>query len=76
MEKLLSRCTGNSCGSQMAEGFARVLKADGFEAHSPEVESLGPSPHAVSVIAEAGSIFPDSSRPKSTSLATSVSTGW
>ena len=30
------------------------LKADGFEAHSPEVESLGPIPHAVSVIAEAG----------------------
>lgn len=32
--KILFLRTGNSCRSQMAEGWARRLKGDQFEAHS------------------------------------------
>ncbi|MGB1719938.1 MAG: arsenate reductase ArsC, partial [Candidatus Latescibacterota bacterium] len=31
MQRILFLCTGNSCRSQMAEGFARDLKSDVFE---------------------------------------------
>jgi arsenate reductase len=54
MAKLLFLCTGNSCRSQMAEGFARALKADRLEAHSAGIEPHGINPHAVRVMAEAG----------------------
>ena len=54
MAKLLFLCTGNSCRNQMAEGFARVLKADRLEAHSAGIETHGLNPHAVRVMAEAG----------------------
>ena len=54
MAKLLFLCTGNSCRSPMAEGFARVLKADRLEAHSAGIETHGLKPHAVRVMAEAG----------------------
>ena len=54
MAKLLFLCTGNSCRSPMAEGFARVLKADRLEAHSAGIETHGLNPHAVRVMAEAG----------------------
>ena len=52
--KILFLCTGNSCRSQMAEGFARHLKSDAFEAYSAGVETHGLNPHAVKVMAEAG----------------------
>jgi len=32
--KVLFLCTGNSCRSQMAEGFARALKSDIIDAYS------------------------------------------
>ncbi len=52
--KILFLCTGNSCRSQMAEGWARALKGDVIEAYSAGVESHGLNPYAVKVMAEAG----------------------
>jgi len=52
--KVLFLCTGNSCRSQMAEGWARALKSDAFEAFSAGIEKHGLNPHAVRVMAEAG----------------------
>ena len=52
--KILFLCTGNSCRSQMAEGWARHLKDDVIEAYSAGIETHGLNPHAVQVMAEAG----------------------
>ena len=52
--RLLFLCTGNSCRSQMAEGWARHLRGDDFEAHSAGLESRGLDPRAVAVMVEAG----------------------
>ena len=52
--KVLFLCTGNSCRSQMAEGWARALKGDVIEARSAGVETHGLNPNAVKVMAEAG----------------------
>jgi len=52
--KILFLCTGNSCRSQMAEGWARALKADQIEPYSAGIETHGMNPHAVRVMAEAG----------------------
>jgi arsenate reductase len=52
--KVLFLCTGNSCRSQMAEGWARHLKGDVIEAYSAGVEVHGLNPRAVKVMAEAG----------------------
>jgi len=52
--KVLFLCTGNSCRSQMAEGWARALKGDVIEAYSAGIEKHGMNPHAVKVMAEAG----------------------
>jgi protein-tyrosine-phosphatase len=52
--KILFLCTGNSCRSQMAEGWARHLKSDLIEAFSAGVEVHGLNPLAVKVMAEAG----------------------
>jgi arsenate reductase len=52
--KVLFLCTGNSCRSQMAEGFARHLKSDVIEAYSAGVATHGMNPNAVKVMAEAG----------------------
>jgi arsenate reductase len=54
MLKVLFLCTGNSCRSQMAEGWARHLKGDAVEAYSAGVETHGLNPKAVQVMAEAG----------------------
>ena len=54
MLKVLFLCTGNSCRSQMAEGFARHLKSAQIEAHSAGIETHGLNPNAVRVMAEAG----------------------
>ena len=51
---ILFLCTGNSCRSQMAEGWARHLKSDRFEAYSAGIETHGLNPNAVDVMAEAG----------------------
>jgi arsenate reductase len=52
--KILFLCTGNSCRSQMAEGWARKLKGDIIDAYSAGVETHGLNPNAVKVMAEAG----------------------
>lgn len=52
--KILFLCTGNSCRSQMAEGWARALKSDVIEAYSAGIETHGLNPLAVRVMAEAG----------------------
>ena len=52
--KILFLCTGNSCRSQMAEGWARHVKGDVIEAFSAGVETHGLNPNAVKVMAEAG----------------------
>jgi len=53
--KVLFLCTGNSCRSQMAEGWARhLLKGGQVEAHSAGIETHGLNPRAVRVMAEAG----------------------
>ena len=52
--KILFLCTGNSCRSQMAEGWARHLKGNVIEPYSAGVEIHGMNPRAVKVMAEAG----------------------
>lgn len=52
--KILFLCTGNSCRSQMAEGWARALKGTVIEPYSAGIESHGLNPHAVAVMREAG----------------------
>ena len=54
MQRILFLCTGNSCRSQMAEGFARDLKSDVFEVYSAGIEAHGLNPRAVRAMAEAG----------------------
>jgi arsenate reductase (thioredoxin) len=52
--KILFLCTGNSCRSQMAEGWAKHLKRDVIDAYSAGVEVHGLNALAVKVMAEAG----------------------
>ncbi len=52
--KVLFLCTGNSCRSQMAEGWTRHLKGDRIEAYSAGLEARGLDPRAIAVMAEAG----------------------
>lgn len=52
--RVLFLCTGNSCRSQMAEGFARELHPRLFEALSAGTRPQGLNPLAVRVMAEAG----------------------
>lgn len=54
MVKILFLCTGNSCRSQMAEGWARALKSDCMEPYSAGIEKHGLNPYAVKVMKEAG----------------------
>ena len=52
--KVLFLCTGNSCRSQMAEGWARALKGNALDAYSAGIETHGLNANAVKVMAEAG----------------------
>ena len=52
--KILFLCTGNSCRSQMAEGWAKRLKGDVIDAYSAGVEPHGMNALAGRVMAEAG----------------------
>jgi len=51
--KLLFLCTGNSCRSQMAEGWARALRSESIEPYSAGIEKHGLNPNAVRVMQEA-----------------------
>lgn len=52
--RVLFLCTGNSCRSQMAEGWARRLKPDRIEAYSAGTRPLGLNPLAVRAMREVG----------------------
>ena len=52
--KILFLCTGNSCRSQMAEGWARHLRGDAIDAYSAGVDPHGMNPRAIRAMAEAG----------------------
>jgi arsenate reductase len=52
--RVLFLCTGNSCRSQMAEGWAKALMSDRVEAHSAGTRPHGLNPLAVRAMAEAG----------------------
>lgn len=52
--RILFLCTGNSCRSQMAEGWAKALKGDVLEAHSAGTKPHGLNPLAVKAMAEVG----------------------
>ena len=54
MLKVMFLCTGNSCRSQMAEGFARHFGSGLLEAHSAGLMAAGVHPRAIAVMREAG----------------------
>jgi len=54
MNKVLVLCTGNSCRSQIAEGYLRHFGGDKLEVYSAGVETHGLNPRAVSVMQEDG----------------------
>jgi len=54
MVKVMFLCTGNSCRSQMAEGFARELGIGLIEAHSAGLSPKGVHPLAIAVMKEIG----------------------
>lgn len=62
---ILFLCTGNSCRSQMAEGWAGQLGGKWVEAQSAGIESHGKNTRAIDVMREAGG---DISRQESTKL--------
>ena len=52
--RVLFLCTGNSCRSQMAEGWANHLGSEWLEATSAGIEAHGKNPRAITVMREAG----------------------
>lgn len=53
-KRILFLCTGNSCRSQMAEGFLRHMAGDKFEVFSAGVKPTQVNPLAIKVMAEVG----------------------
>jgi len=51
---ILFLCTGNSCRSQMAEGWARYLGQPVIEVSSAGIETHGKNPRAIAVMKEVG----------------------
>lgn len=54
MKKILVLCTGNSCRSQIAEGFLRHFAGSRAEVYSAGIKTHGVNPKAIQVMAEAG----------------------
>ena len=52
--RVLFLCTGNSCRSQMAQGFCNALKSEQIKAESAGIIAQGVNPYAVAVMKEAG----------------------
>ena len=53
-KNILFLCTGNSCRSQMAEGWGRALKSDSFNFYSAGTKKHGLNERAIRVMKEAG----------------------
>jgi len=51
-KNILFLCTGNSCRSQMAEGWLRHLKGNQFNVFSAGIETHGLNPNVIKVMAE------------------------
>lgn len=54
LKNVLFLCTGNSCRSQMAEGFGKALKGDKFNFYSAGTKKHGLNPYAIKVMSEVG----------------------
>ena len=54
MKKVLVLCTGNSCRSQMAEGYLRHFAGNRATVYSAGIETHGVNPKAVASMAEDG----------------------
>lgn len=54
MKKILVLCTGNSCRSQLAEGYLRLFAKDKAEVYSAGIETHGVNPRAVATMKEDG----------------------
>ncbi len=54
MKKILVLCTGNSCRSQLAEGYLRKFAAGKAEVYSAGVETHGVNPRAIATMLEDG----------------------
>lgn len=54
MKNILVLCTGNSCRSQLAEGYLRFFADDKANVYSAGIETHGVNPKAVQVMAEEG----------------------
>lgn len=54
MKKILVLCTGNSCRSQIVEGYLRHFAGDKAEVYSAGVETHGVNPRAVATMKEDG----------------------
>lgn len=53
-KNVLFLCTGNSCRSQMAEGWGKFLKSDQFNFYSAGTKKHGLNPRAIEVMKEVG----------------------
>lgn len=54
MKNILVLCTGNSCRSQIAEGYLRLFAGDQAKVYSAGIETHGVNPRAVAVMKEDG----------------------
>jgi len=54
MMNILFLCTGNSCRSQIAEGWAKRFAPAGWSIESAGIEAHGKNPRAIAVMHEAG----------------------
>lgn len=54
MKKVLVLCTGNSCRSQIAEGYLRQFAGGKAEIYSAGVETHGVNPRAIEIMKEDG----------------------
>jgi arsenate reductase (thioredoxin) len=54
MKKVLVLCTGNSCRSQIAEGYLRAFAGDRAEIYSAGIETHGVNPRAIEIMKKDG----------------------
>ena len=54
MKKILVLCTGNSCRSQIAEGYLRHFAGDKAEIYSAGIETHGVNPKAIEIMKRDG----------------------